>query len=109
MNSQKEPAQDEAFCPRFTAAVELIGRRWSGAILRALQHGIIRFSDLREAIPALTDKMLSERLRELEETGLVDRTVIAERPVRVEYRLTPKGAALSGIICAIERWAGEWT
>ena len=90
-------------------AVELIGRRWSGAILRALQHRIIRFSELREAIPALTDKMLSERLREFEETGLVVRSVIAERPVRIEYHLTPKGGALSGIICAVERWAGEWT
>ncbi len=108
-DSQKTPAQDEAFCPRFTSAVELIGRRWSGAILRALQHGVIRFSDLREAIPALTDKMLSERLREFEETGLVRRTVIADRPVRVEYHLTPKGESLSGIIAEIERWAGEWT
>lgn len=108
-DSQKATAQDEAFCPRFTTAVELIGRRWSGAILRALQHGIIRFSELREAIPALTDKMLSERLREFEETGLVERVVIADRPVRVEYHLTPKGESLNGIIAEIERWAGEWT
>src|SRR5712692_11475057 len=71
-----------AFCPRFHHAVELIGRRWTGAVIRALLSGLTRFSDLAAAIPGLSDRMLSERLKELEAEGLVVRTVIPETPVR---------------------------
>jgi DNA-binding HxlR family transcriptional regulator len=86
--------ESEAFCPHYRRALELIGRRWSGAILRALLSGVERFSDLAETIPGLSDRMLSERLKELEIEGLVVRTVIPETPVRIEYRLTEKGCAL---------------
>jgi DNA-binding HxlR family transcriptional regulator len=73
----------EAFCPYYHRAVELIGRRWTGAILRAMLFGVSRFSDLAATIPGISDRMLSERLKELEAEGLVLRSVIPETPVRV--------------------------
>jgi|SRR5579875_661539 len=101
-------AQLSAFCPRYHHAVELIGRRWTGAILRALLAGVDRFSDLAHAIPGLSDRMLSERLKELEAEGIVERIVIPETPVRIEYHLTKKGRALSSVIDALANWAETW-
>jgi DNA-binding HxlR family transcriptional regulator len=98
----------EAFCPYYHHAVELIGRRWTGAILRAMMVGVSRFSELAETIPGLSDRMLSERLKELEAERLVVRLVIPETPVRVEYHLTEKGRALESVIEAVSGWAGEW-
>jgi DNA-binding HxlR family transcriptional regulator len=98
----------EAFCPYYHRAVELIGRRWTGAILRAMLVGISRFSDLTETIPGLSDRMLSDRLKELESEGLAVRLVIPETPVRIEYHLTEKGRALRSVIDSVSAWAGEW-
>src|SRR4051795_4432763 len=97
-----------AFCPAFHKSVELIGRRWTGAILRAMRSGCLRFSDISEAIPGLHDRLLSERLKELESEGIVHRLVIPETPVRIEYRLTAKGAALDSVMDAISQWAHDW-
>ncbi len=97
-----------AFCPYYHHAVELIGRRWTGAIVRALLSDVRRFSDLTEAIPGLSDRMLSERLKELEAEGIVARLVHAEKPVRVEYLLTQKGRALGGVVEAMSAWAETW-
>ena len=97
-----------AFCPVFHRAVELIGRRWTGAIMRALLSGIAHFNELTAAIPDLSDRMLSERLKELEAEGIVARTVIPSTPVRIEYRLTEKGRALGPVLDAIGGWAGTW-
>lgn len=108
MDTQAEPHSSEAFCPLYHRAVELIGGRWTGAILRALLNGVTRFSDLTEAIPGLSDRMLSERLKELEAEGIVERSVIPERPVRIEYHLTEKGRALETVIATIGAWAAEW-
>jgi DNA-binding HxlR family transcriptional regulator len=98
-----------AFCPVYHRAVELIGRRWTGAILRALLAGVTRFSDLAATVPGMSDRMLSERLKELEAEGVVLRRVIPETPVRIEYELTEKGRALQGVIEAVSDWAGRWT
>jgi DNA-binding HxlR family transcriptional regulator len=95
-------------CARFHKAVELIGRRWSGAIIRMLLQRPSRYAELRAAIPDITDRMLSERLRELEDEQIVARTVIPETPVRVEYSLTPKGRALAPALDAIGHWAEKW-
>jgi DNA-binding HxlR family transcriptional regulator len=100
--------ETETLCPVFHRAVELIGRRWSGAILRVLLDGAERFSDIAAAIPGLTDRMLSERLKELEAEGILTRTVVPETPVRVEYQLTPKGRALGCVLDAIGAWAHTW-
>lgn len=97
-----------AFCPYYHRAVEVIGRRWTGAILRALLVGVGRFSELKATIPDLSDRMLSERLKELEQEGLVERVVIPSTPVRIDYRLTPKGRALQDVIEAVAAWAHDW-
>src|SRR6058998_1959894 len=94
-----------SFCPNYHRAVELIGRRWTGAILRAMLVGVSRFSELTETVPGLSDRMLSERLKELEAEGLVVRSVIPETPVRIEYHLTDKGRSLVSVVEAVSRWA----
>ncbi len=96
------------FCSRFHRAVELIGKRWTGAILRVLQGRRARFNAIASSIPDMSDRMLAERLRELEHEGIVARIVIPETPVRVEYELTEKGRALDETFCAIARWAEAW-
>jgi DNA-binding HxlR family transcriptional regulator len=101
-------AAEHTLCAKFHAAVELIGRRWSGAVIQLLLRGPSRFAELRAAIPDITDRMLSARLRELEEEGIIDRTVIPDTPVRVEYSLTAKGRALEPALGAIGKWAERW-
>jgi len=96
------------FCPSYHRAVELIGRRWTGAILRALLADVKRFNDLAAGVPGLSDRMLAERLRELEAEGLVLRLVIPDIPVRVEYSLTEKGLALESVVHAVAHWAETW-
>ncbi len=98
----------ERFCPRYQRAVEIVGRRWSGAILRAMLRGASRFGEIQEAIPDLSNRMLSERLRELEAEGIVERIVMPERPVRVEYHLTEKGRSLNEVVEALSRWSQDW-
>jgi DNA-binding HxlR family transcriptional regulator len=96
------------FCSRFHKAIELIGGRWAGAILRELLNGPSRFAELRAAIPDINDRMLSERLKELEREGLVERRVLPAAPVRVEYELTEKGRALEKTLRSVAAWAEEW-
>ena len=96
------------FCPLFHHAIELIGRRWTGVVLRAMLRGARRFGDIAADVPNLSDKMLAERLKELEAEGVIRRTVVPETPVRVEYELTDKGRALEGIVKALDEWADRW-
>jgi len=95
-------------CVKFHRAVELIGGRWTGAIIQLLMPGRMRFAELRDAIPEISDRMLSERLRELETEEVVDRHVVPETPVRVEYELTEKGRALEQALGAVGTWAERW-
>jgi DNA-binding HxlR family transcriptional regulator len=104
VNSGSTPS----LCSKFHIASELIGRRWTGAIIYVLLRSRCRFATLRSAIPDITDRMLSDRLQELEQEGIVDRTVIPETPVRVEYALTKKGKALASAMDAIAEWAEKW-
>ena len=97
-----------SLCPRFHIAVELIGSRWSGAIIQCLLGGRARYNAIRATIPEISDRMLSERLRALEAEGVVTRIVVPESPVRVEYELTVKGRALQESIDAIGKWATRW-
>ncbi len=97
-----------AFCPYFHHAVEVLGARWTGAIVRAMLSGVTRFSDLTATVPGLSDRMLSERLKELEAEGIIERCVYPQTPVRIEYHLTAKGQALAGVVESISAWAGEW-
>ena len=95
-------------CVKFHQAVELIGSRWTGAVIQLLLQGRMRFAELRDAIPEISDRMLSERLRELEAEGIVDRIVVPETPVRVEYALTEKGRALEQAMTSLGKWAERW-
>ena len=95
-------------CSQYHQAVELVGKRWTGAILFVLLDGPARFSEIKECVPDLSDRLLSERLKELEAEGIVERTVLDGSPVRVEYSLTEKGHALEPTVRALKRWARDW-
>jgi DNA-binding HxlR family transcriptional regulator len=95
-------------CPYYHEAVELLGKRWTGAIVHVLLVGRMRFSEIAQAIPQISDRLLSMRLKELESFGIVARRVSDEAPVRVEYELTPKGKALGPTVTELRRWAREW-
>ena len=99
---------DQTMCPRFEAAFEVLGKRWTGLIIRALMGGAKRFSEIADLIPNLSDRMLSERFRELEHAGIVRRTVYPEVPIRIEYTLSEKGRALEPIMDEVQRWADAW-
>jgi DNA-binding HxlR family transcriptional regulator len=103
-----EQDQQMRVCPLYHRAIELIGRRWTGAILSAMLLGATRFTDIVHLVPGLSDRLLSERLKELEAEGIIVRSVHAETPVRVEYHLTEKGRDLSGVTDAVQRWASKW-
>ena len=95
-------------CARFHQAVELIGGRWTGAIIQTLLQGKTRYALIKAAIPDITDRMLSERLRSLESEELLTRKVVPESPVRVEYELTEKGRSLESSLNEIGTWAERW-
>src|SRR5829696_7672441 len=97
-----------ACCSLYHHAVELIGKRWSGAILGVLLDGPLRFSEVKVLVPDISDRLLSERLKELERRGIVHRSVIDGMPVRVEYRLTRKGRALEPAVRSLKVWARSW-
>ena len=96
------------FNDKYHHAVELIGRRWTGAIIRAMLNGAKHFSELTATIPGLSDRLVSVRLKELESEGIVERIVIPDKPVRIEYLLTEKGKALDSVVSAVDSWAEDW-
>jgi DNA-binding HxlR family transcriptional regulator len=96
------------YCPYYAAASEILSRRWAATVLRALITGPKRFGEIASAIPDMTDKLLSQRLKDLEDDGLVERFLGSGRPARAEYRLTDKGAALGQVLLDINRWALRW-
>ncbi|MFD3447919.1 winged helix-turn-helix transcriptional regulator [Microbacteriaceae bacterium 4G12] len=95
-------------CPKYEAAFKLLGKRWNGLILHVLLNGPKRFNELTEIIPNISQKMLAERLKELEEMGLVLRTVYPKTPVHIEYTLTEKGKELECSLSEIHKWAEKW-
>jgi DNA-binding HxlR family transcriptional regulator len=96
-------------CPRYHEAVELVGKRWTGAILAVmLQGGSMRFSEIAQAVPALSDRLLSERMKELEARGIVERRVQPESPARVEYALTDMGRELAPTLKQLKSWSHRW-
>jgi DNA-binding HxlR family transcriptional regulator len=94
-------------CSLYHHAIELVGKRWTGAILLVLMDGPLHFSGIRQLVPELSDRLLSERLKELEAEGIVERRVLDGAPVRVEYSLTGKGRALEPALGALKEWARE--
>ncbi|MFI5611217.1 winged helix-turn-helix transcriptional regulator [Amycolatopsis sp. NPDC051903] len=106
MEGQREDVQDT--CVRFHAAIELIGPRWTGAILRAVLTGQHRYGQIKAAVPGVSDTMLSQRLKTLEEEGVLERQVIATSPVQVEYHATAKGRDLEPVLDAVRSWSHKW-
>ena len=101
-----DPPGEAHCCPYLHEAVELIGKRWSGAIIVVLiEGGVMRFSEIAQAIPQLSDRLLSERMKELEARGIVEREVREGSPARVEYSLTEMGRELAPALRELREWA----
>lgn len=99
---------DFKLCPKFEQAFSILGKKWTGLIIRVLLDGPKRFSEIKELIPELSDRVLTERFKELEQLGIVKRNVYAEIPVRIEYTLTEKGIELEAIMNEVQKWASKW-
>jgi DNA-binding HxlR family transcriptional regulator len=95
-------------CKRYEQAIQLLGKRWTGLILDTMLEGPQRFCEMTSTVEGLSDRVLSDRLRELESEGVVERIVYPQIPVRVEYRLTEKGRDLRPVVQAIHDWAQNW-
>src|SRR5438270_12541201 len=95
-------------CPKYEQAIQLLGKRWTGLLLYTLLEGPKRFCELTSTVEGLSDRVLSDRLRELELEGVVERVVYPQIPVRVEYKLTEKGQDLKPVVEAIHKWAEKW-
>ena len=97
-------------CPYYHEAVELIGRRWTGAIIAVLLTAPepLRFSEISAAVPQLSDRLLSERIKELERRGLVVRDEAPGAPARAAYRLSPMGRDLEPALTELSHWARRW-
>jgi DNA-binding HxlR family transcriptional regulator len=104
------PEPRPSCCPHFHRAVELVGKRWTGAILYVLLHTDrpLRFSEIAHAVPDLSDRLLSERMKELERCGIVERDVVATSPIKVEYALTDRGRQLEPALAELKDWADRW-
>jgi DNA-binding HxlR family transcriptional regulator len=100
--------EDFHLCPKFESAFELIGKRWTGLVIRVLLNGPKRFKEMAEVIPNVSSKVLTERLKELECEGIVTREVFPEMPVRIEYSLTDKGKDLLPVLDELQIWAEKW-
>ena len=88
-----------------TCAMDVIGKKWHPVIIhRLLQHDALRFNELSEEVAGITNKMLSQSLEDLEEKDLVDRDIVSEKPVAVEYSLTERGQSLEPVIESLEDW-----
>ena len=106
--SLPEMNQLAEFCPQYHRAMEIIGKKWMGSILRVLMHGTHRYNEILLAIPGISDRLLTERLRGLEAEGLVVRHIASTSPIRVEYELTEAGRELDLAVRVISMWAVKW-
>src|ERR1700736_3852913 len=106
MSRTQEP--ESSFCVSFQTAIELIGKRWNGAILAVLLDGPRRFSELVIRVPGLSERLLAERLRELERKGILIRRVLPGPPLGVEYELTAAGRELAPAVEVVTAWARKW-
>jgi len=97
-----------ALCPKFEAAFDILGKRWTGLIIRVLMTGPNGFKEISGAITTMSDRMLAERFKELEAEGIVKRQVYPETPVRIEYELTDKGKSLESVMNEVQCWGDRW-
>lgn len=94
-------------CPKFEKAISLLSQRWTALVIYQLLLGTQRFSEIQSSI-GISGKVLSDRLKELEQLDIVKREVIPETPVLIEYSLTEKGHSMEPIIRTIENWSQDW-
>lgn len=95
-------------CPKFEKTVSLLSKKWTGLIIYQLLLGTQRFNEIQSAV-GISGKVLSDRLKDLEHENIVERKVIPDTPVIIEYSLSDKGRSLKPIIKSIEKWSQEWT
>jgi DNA-binding HxlR family transcriptional regulator len=100
--------EDRQVCESFQRAAQLVGQRWVPQIVWVLLDGGRRYSAIRDAIPEISDTLLSERLRELEEADVVTRTVTPSTPVLIEYSLSERGRELAVVMDGLSTWAERW-
>ena len=108
LNSRTAHLIDDAECRPFQWAVELIGKRWNSGILLALSQGATRFSEIVARVDGLSDRMLSQRAKELEAAGLIARHVVATTPVQIRYELTARGDDLLVSLQPVLEWEQRW-
>jgi DNA-binding HxlR family transcriptional regulator len=102
-------APEDALCQHFQQAADVIGKRWNALIVRALDQGPRRYSNLKVMVDGISDAVLSDRLKELEASGIVRRDVIPSSPIRIDYALTDRGADLAGVMRELAAWAERWS
>lgn len=100
--------KEKPMCTRYQQAANLISKRWTPLILKVLLGGPHHYSRIARSIGTISDRVLSIRLKELEEEAIIQREVIPEIPVSIVYSLTDKGRALGEVVDAIEHWGEEW-
>lgn len=98
----------QKMCPKYESAMALLGKKWTGLIIRVLMGGPKRFKEIKQQIPDMSDRMLTERMKELEESGILIRHVYPDIPVRIEYTLSEKGEELEPVIVSIQNWGERW-
>ncbi|MEI7554426.1 helix-turn-helix domain-containing protein [Candidatus Chlorohelix sp.] len=108
MTQKINAAEHVHICPKYEKAISILGKRWTGLIIKALMDGSLRFNELLKIVGTVSDRVLTERLRELETEGLLERLVHPDSPVRIEYMLTPKGRSMEQVLDALQDWANKW-
>lgn len=99
---------NKSLCPIIESAFAVLGKKWNGPIISILLNGMMKFNELKTAIPEISAKVLSERLRELEKNGIVIRSVFPDTPIRIEYTLSERGKELQVIMTQLHEWATKW-
>jgi DNA-binding HxlR family transcriptional regulator len=99
---------DKQMCPKYESAIDILGKKWTGLIIHVLLDGPKRFRDIKKQIPEMSDRILTGRMKELEEYGILTRRVYPETPVRIEYELTEMGKDMKPVIQAIQKWGERW-
>lgn len=94
-------------CDGYQSTLEIVGKRWTGSILLAISVGARRFGEILRTVDGLSDRLLSQRLKELEGHGLVVRTVVPSTPVQIRYTLSEPGKSLLAILQPLARWGAE--
>ncbi|OJF95364.1 helix-turn-helix domain-containing protein [Alkalibacterium sp. 20] len=100
--------QDKVICPKFEQSFAILGKKWTGLIIDVLLDGPRRFKDLSQSISGVSDRVLVERLKELEKEGIVTKDLDDSCDMKSGYCLTEKGKALKNVMIEVQEWADQW-